>query len=171
MTLPACLTTVTENGVCGLSNITGSHAFPVRAGLAFKDPVAGKWIVWLWDVFDAGVGMDNSGTAEDSTSFCMSLADAGFTSNVRPTQRTIVLTLNPPRDGNHATPIVAGTPGMAASYYEQGELSSGVGASAGTFDVTSTAQCVTGPLSLTFPWDAGGLLTGSVSVPFCGPQM
>jgi hypothetical protein len=166
--LSGCLTTVPEHGVCGLSTLSGQNAFPVRAGLAFQDPQANKWVVWLWDLYDAGVGNDSSAIAEDWGSYCTAIAQAGFSSGQRPPQRTLVLTMSPPLMGAHAGPPTTGVAPMSASFYEQGDPS-GVAASTSSFDVTTTAECVTGPLILTFP-DAGGsgLLNGQISVPFCG---
>src|SRR5262249_55481101 len=96
------------------------------------------------------------------------IANAGYSSGQRPPQRTLVLTLSPPLDGNHQGPPVSGVTAMSASYYEQGDQT-GVAATTSSFDVTTTTSCVTGPLTLTFPTDGGvsGTLTGQISVPFC----
>jgi hypothetical protein len=165
--LTGCLTTVPEHGVCGLSTLSGQYAFPVRAGLAFQDPQANKWVVWLWDLYDGG-GTDTSAIAEDWGSYCTAITQAGFSSGQRPPQRTLVITMSPPLTGLHAGPPTTGVTPMSASYYEQGDPS-GVAASTSSFDVTTTSECVTGPLLLTFP-DAGGgaVLNGQISVPFCG---
>ena len=166
--LSGCLTTVPENGVCGLSNLCGQYAFEVRAGLAYQDPQANKWVVWLWDLYDAGVGQDNSAIAEDWGSYCSAIAKAGYSSGQRPPQRTLVLTMAPPLAGPHQGPPTSGVPVMTGSYYEQADPS-GVAATLSSFDVTTTDTCVSGPLSLTFPnGDGGAVLTGQVNVPFCG---
>jgi hypothetical protein len=168
--LSGCLTTVPENGVCGLSNLSGQYAFPVRAGLAYQDPQANKYVVWLWDVYDAGIGNDNSAIAEDWGSYCSAIAKAGYSSGQRPPQRTLVLTMAPPLEGAHQGPPTSGVTVMTASYYEQADMS-GVAATASSFDVTTTDTCVSGPLQLTFPdAGAGSVLTGQVNVPFCGPS-
>jgi hypothetical protein len=171
-----CLTTVPENGICGLSTLSGQYAFPVRAGLAFEDPQANKFVVWLWDVLDggfddAGNPNDTSTTAEDWGSYCTTIAQANYSSGLRPPQRTLVLTMVPPLEGPHQGPPVTGVTAMSASYYEEGDMS-GVAATTSTFSVTVTQDCVIGPLTLTFP-DAGGgsVLTGQISVPKCGPGL
>jgi hypothetical protein len=169
LVLSGCLTTVPENGVCGLSTLSGQYAFPVRAGLAYEAADSGgQWVVWLWDIFDGG-GTDTSMIAEDWGSYCTAITNAGFSTGMRPPQRTLVLTLAPPLAGGHTGPAMGGAAGMSASYYEQGDLG-GVPATTSSFDVTVTTQCVSGPLQLTFP-DAGGgsTLTGQVSVPLCPP--
>ncbi len=167
--LSGCLTVVEENGICGTSTLNGSLAFPVRAGMAFRDPQAGKWVVWMWDVFDAGVGNDNSSFAEDWVSWCGAIADAGYNSGERLPQRLLLLSLTPPLSGAHGQPSDGGLLPMTASFYEQGQ-SGGLAASSASFDVTTTAECVTGPLLLTFNPDGGpSVMTGTISVPICGP--
>jgi hypothetical protein len=167
LVLSGCLNTVPENGACGLSTLGGQYAFPVRAGLAYQAADNGQWVVWLWDLYDGG-GTDTSSIAEDWGSFCTTLGQAGFSSVVRPKQRTLVLTLSPPLAGAHAGPAAGGAASMSASYYEQDD--GGIAATSSSFDVTVTSQCVSGPLQLTFP-DAGGgsTMTGTVGVPLCPP--
>src|SRR5215472_683624 len=127
--LSGCLTAVQQGGACGTSTLSGSLAFPVRAGIAFRDPTADKWVVWLWDVYDAGVDQQDP-YAEDWVSWCGALADAGFNSGSRPPQRMVLLTLNPPLSGAHTLPAGTGL-GMTGTYYEQ-KASSGLSASTGS---------------------------------------
>jgi hypothetical protein len=171
LALPGCLNVVPQNGICGLSSLSGSMAFPVRAGMAFHDPQAQKYVVWLWDEFDAGAGNDNSNYAEDWVSWCGAIADAGFNSGERLPQRLLLLSLSPPLAGVHAVPTGTGQFAMSASFYQQGQ-SGGLSASASKFDVSTTVQCVSGPLTLTFGQDAGAsVLSGTIDVPYCGPAM
>jgi hypothetical protein len=164
MAASGCLTTVQQGGACGSSTLSGQLAFPVRAGMVFKDPQADKYVVWLWDVYDAGIGQDSSNTAEDWVSWCGAIADAGYNSGERLPQRLLLLTLNPPLSGAHSLPG-----GMTGTYYEQHQQQ-GLGATAGSLNVTTTAECMTGPLQLTFTVDGGSSpLSGQISVPLCGP--
>jgi hypothetical protein len=158
---------------CGSSSLSGALAFPVLDGLAFSDPDAGIWVVWLWDQYDAGAG--NSGPpGQDWQSYCGSVASSGFTSAKRPAERLLYLSIAPPLAGAHSQPPDAGATALLGIRYEQGD-ELGVDSSAGSFvasqsaAATGSTMCVTGPLQLTFSDDGGaaGTMTGQINVPIC----